>query len=657
MAAESSAGALSPEQLLGNQAWMRGLARSLLADPGAADDVVQEAQLAAWQRPPREARTLPAWLSGVVRNLSRRSLRDRHRRAAREQRAARHERIANTPAELLERAEMQRNVAQAVLDLKEPYRSAVLFRFFDDLSPAEIAARQGIPVATVRTRIDRALEQLRGRLDRMHGGDRAEWSAVLVPMAGFDAGAQAAGGGAAASSAPVANTAANTVTNTAAAAAAKAIGAGAAAAATLQIGGLIMSQKIVIAAAVALIVAGVGFGIGRKTAEAPEADPAAEACTVPLSRLESVEASHEAAVAEVATLKTEIESRTKHEAELEAKVSALDAEIAQLHASAAPKPVPAGEADLLYVSFGKWAELEGIRNANWDEMAEASAAMTEMLVDLVHRSERGEGPPEGFQGRIVSENAKLVKYAMSVLGKIPTHANGNGEYCHPITFANIMASMLENAEQPFSKEQIDAIVRYGEAYDDAYQKAQDSYTEESFASEKFLDELVLKRDAMRLIEELLTEEQRLLLIRPEVHNRAQIDVLSPALMLIMVVEPWPREAPEKVRDEVEQSYASRFSFELERLQGAAAIFDEWFADVQGLLVPMAPDYLPYMLLDEAIVAGQAEVKALKALLAELAPEENVRKLVREHRGWMLPRVLKTPDAPPAPPAPAAEKEG
>jgi DNA-directed RNA polymerase specialized sigma24 family protein len=34
-------------------------------------------------------------------------------------------------------------VAQVVLELEEPYRSTVLLRFFEDLEPREIAARQG----------------------------------------------------------------------------------------------------------------------------------------------------------------------------------------------------------------------------------------------------------------------------------------------------------------------------------------------------------------------------------------------------------------------------------------------------------------------------------------------------------------------------------
>src|SRR6185503_12638824 len=55
----------------------------------------------------------------------------------------------------------------------------LLLHYFEELSPAEIAARQGIPAATVRSRLKRGLDDLRARLDRAHDGRRRAW---LVPV-------------------------------------------------------------------------------------------------------------------------------------------------------------------------------------------------------------------------------------------------------------------------------------------------------------------------------------------------------------------------------------------------------------------------------------------------------------------------------------------
>ena len=57
---------VAAEDLLKHAAFVRALARSLLLDPHAADDVVQETWLRALEAPPRHAGNLRGWLSRVV---------------------------------------------------------------------------------------------------------------------------------------------------------------------------------------------------------------------------------------------------------------------------------------------------------------------------------------------------------------------------------------------------------------------------------------------------------------------------------------------------------------------------------------------------------------------------------------------------------------
>src|SRR5205085_5864657 len=90
--------------------------------------------------------------------------------------------VEPTAAELVDRVELQRMVAGEVLALAEPYRSTVLLHYFEGLSSAEIARRQGIPDGTVRRRLKTALDELRRRLgdrDDRRGG----WLAALAPLA------------------------------------------------------------------------------------------------------------------------------------------------------------------------------------------------------------------------------------------------------------------------------------------------------------------------------------------------------------------------------------------------------------------------------------------------------------------------------------------
>ena len=59
------------EALLTHADFVRAIARSLILDQNAQDDVVQETWLAALQRKDEEIRSLPAWLATVTRNFAR----------------------------------------------------------------------------------------------------------------------------------------------------------------------------------------------------------------------------------------------------------------------------------------------------------------------------------------------------------------------------------------------------------------------------------------------------------------------------------------------------------------------------------------------------------------------------------------------------------
>ncbi|MHC4955999.1 MAG: RNA polymerase sigma factor [Planctomycetota bacterium] len=172
------------ETLLEHTGFLRGLARSLVFDEGQADDLVQEALIVALRSGPRHEGKLRAWLAGVTRNLAFKRLRGDGRRRLREIAAARTESVGAT-VDIAARLDLQRRVVAAVGELPEPYRSTVAFRYLDELSVREIAARMDAPVKTVETRLRRAIERLRRSLDRHHGGDRREWClglAALVPF-------------------------------------------------------------------------------------------------------------------------------------------------------------------------------------------------------------------------------------------------------------------------------------------------------------------------------------------------------------------------------------------------------------------------------------------------------------------------------------------
>ncbi len=170
----------SDESLLAHWAWVRRLARELIADPEQRDDVVQQAWLVTLQKRPRGT-DLRRWFGHVLRTLSRHRHRSEARRAAHESQATLIDGVP-TPAELVEQADQWHGLLAAVARLEEPYRSTILLRFYRELTPRDIAKQLGIPSATVRSRVKRGLQQLRENLDREHGGERRTWCALLAPL-------------------------------------------------------------------------------------------------------------------------------------------------------------------------------------------------------------------------------------------------------------------------------------------------------------------------------------------------------------------------------------------------------------------------------------------------------------------------------------------
>src|SRR5262245_16748853 len=168
------------DELLAHGPWVRALARRLVADSNLADDIEQEAWADAIERPPARHGNLRAWLGRVVRRRLLDHRRGERRRMVREGDASRPEARGDAPDDVVARGEMSARIAREVMRLEEPYRRTILLRWFDEQSAAEIAALTDVPVATVRTRLQRGLERLRERLVTSEGADPASRRRALL---------------------------------------------------------------------------------------------------------------------------------------------------------------------------------------------------------------------------------------------------------------------------------------------------------------------------------------------------------------------------------------------------------------------------------------------------------------------------------------------
>jgi RNA polymerase sigma-70 factor (ECF subfamily) len=172
---------IDAEKLLAEARWASHLARSLVRDDAAAQDVVQSALVAALESAPGVEGRLRPWLARVVRNFAAQSRRSEAHRSEREQVSARAERSPSA-AETAERLESQRVLVEALEALEEPYRTTVTLRYLEGLSAAQIARRERIPAGTVRWRLKEGLDRLRARLDKRFQGGRGSWALALLPI-------------------------------------------------------------------------------------------------------------------------------------------------------------------------------------------------------------------------------------------------------------------------------------------------------------------------------------------------------------------------------------------------------------------------------------------------------------------------------------------
>src|SRR5688572_28879227 len=168
------------DELLEHVDWVRALAAQLVFDGSRRGDLEQEIWCAALRRPPGPGVPLRAWLTGVGRHLAALLRRGDVRRQHREHAAARTS-DAKSTADVVAEAELQQRLLAAVHTLPDAMRDVVLLRFLEGLPPRAIAQRLQVRVATVRTRLSRALARLREQLDAQFG-DRRAWALPFAAL-------------------------------------------------------------------------------------------------------------------------------------------------------------------------------------------------------------------------------------------------------------------------------------------------------------------------------------------------------------------------------------------------------------------------------------------------------------------------------------------
>ncbi|MCB9893038.1 MAG: sigma-70 family RNA polymerase sigma factor [Planctomycetes bacterium] len=613
------------------RAWR--LAVHWLGDAHEAFDVVQQAFVVAATKPdaiPHD-NTWP-WFRQVVIHEA--------RNARRKKRPATSEQESNMadpgpdPADAATKAETSAELRQALDTLPEREREAIVLTHLNGMTHAQAAAALGIPVKTLSSHVSRGLDRLKGRLGGKGETMLASLAAapLMAPPGGWE-GALAAWKAAAFSSLTTGATAGAVAT-----------------------GALMMKKSLAIAGMIVALGVGLGGGalIMQSTSNPPPrtdisaapADASERSGSAPLemtgddskpdvsewsSRLDSARAAEKQAREEAEALRAKLKTLESERDTAVASAEKLEAELAPIRAEQAERGPT--------FTFGKYGTIEGVTGSNWKELAGASHEVITNLRLLREAQLKGEQPSREVYLKIQENTEKMRTYEYDTIGVLPTWARHNGEFTHPISHSNLIASELKTAGLPLSEAQIAEIKRLGLQWEADYDAAQKKYNDATPRVEKMLDEYVLKGAFVDAVWDLLTQEQRDVFIDPKWLHVAHVDLYCTTLMIIHTSPILTGADIGEVRTKLQQTLVKNYAIPEDQIEALGPILDTWQSDVAGIIAPVAKAQTQFYTYDQGAIAARATVKLVKAIRDYGMLDDEHRAALLDAYEIYIPRVI------------------
>ncbi|MEZ5992818.1 MAG: hypothetical protein R3E76_10750 [Planctomycetota bacterium] len=344
---------------------------------------------------------------------------------------------------------------------------------------------------------------------------------------------------------------------------------------------------------------------------------------------------------ELAKVKKERDELAQANKELSDEASTREARITeletQLEAAKATEVKPVGK---LYVPFGKWADIEDIREADWKDLGDAVSKMSPLLAKIAEARAAGEEIDPVVAQQIQTLNRRLISHYAKVMGKLPTNSNMNGEFTHPINMVNILAGELENAGQPLSENQLAELVRLGDEYDRRWDEQQKAYGENTYVLQKSVDEADLKQWFYEEMFKVTTQQQKTIAVPPAIEGMIGLDLYSPGLMLQGSLNPLRANDLPSLKTSLKDNVSEALGIDRANLDTNEYVFDDWLNALSTQLQPQPLSQANQFKTLDAIRAGKAQLVAMHALEDGFVSDEATKKKIRATQTIVLPQLLK-----------------
>lgn len=621
--------------LCAEKAWR--VALHWLGDSHEAFDVVQQAFVIAAGKPDRIPKDEPwPWFRQVVINEAR-NTRRKHKPTPSQQ----ENRMADPapgPEQQLSREESSAELQRALDTLPEREREAIVLTHLGGMTHAEAADALGIPVKTLSSHVSRGMERLKLKL-----GSKGE---TLLASVGAAPLALPPGGWEGALAAWKASAFA-------------ALGETAAAGTVVAAGAIAMKKTMIAAGMIAALGIGLGGGVilNQQLADPParpessasvEPVPLDEAGGEPLQgedtgstggedkslsvKLDAAKAAESRALKQADDLREELRTAEAERDAFKDKVERLEAELEPIRKEQAERGPT--------FTFGKHGQIEGVTGSNWKDLAGASHKVITSLRTLREHQIKGEQPPREVFLAIQENTEKMRTYEYDTIGVLPTWAKHNGEFTHPISHSNLIASELKSAGMPLTEAQVAQIEKLGLQWEADYEAAQKRYNDNTPRVEKMLDEYILKGAFVDAVWDVLTPEQLEHFVDPKWHHVAHVDLYCTSLMIIHTSPVVTGADIGEIRGKLQNMLVETYGIGEDQVEALGPILDTWQSDVSGIITPVPKTHATFYTFEQGKAAAQATVKLVKSIRDYgMLSEENRAKLLDAYTIY-IPRVLE-----------------